>query len=557
MAVVQISRIQQRRGKKNTGTGFPQLASGEIGWAIDTQELYIGNGSVSEGSPYVGNTQILTEHVNILDFAEAYQYRRLDSQYIQTGVTSSTPVERTIQERLDETVSILSFIPKNKLSNGKITPTQDLTQDLQRAIDQLFLNSTSTGPSSKVVLYLEPGEYTISSELRIPPFAHIVGAGIDSTIINLTGTTPGRAVMRMVDGQTSGMGSYTPFASMTYLQRPRFIYIEGMTLKTNIEGTIVLLDNTDSSVFERVKFVGKFVNNSQPILTNTVTQTGILIRSSGETFQSDNVQFRSCIWEETGFGVYSDTYHNAFSFQDCKFYRLYDGLALGYKHPTGGNSFDANNTKVTNCYFDLIDRFGIWIKKGKGNTSSNNKFINVGNNNGDYGNATFPNILFDDPNNQSVNDYFERNTRLKNDNLYGAIGFVPCVKTTGLVVDPTNFRKILDYPQDLNSVDINFFRFPLFDSATYVIDYVIHKNVILKGVRTGRIHLTVDLENNDYHIQDDFTYSGDVTLEYIQFSAALENLDTNTGKDTLVLKIKNSQSWGYGTMNYSYCMLTR
>ena len=54
MAVVQISRIQQRRGKKNSATGFPQLASGEIGWAIDSQELYIGNGSVSEGAPYVG-----------------------------------------------------------------------------------------------------------------------------------------------------------------------------------------------------------------------------------------------------------------------------------------------------------------------------------------------------------------------------------------------------------------------------------------------------------------------------------------------------------------------
>ena len=60
MAVVQISKIQLRRGKKSTGTGLPQLSSGEMGWAIDSQELYIGNGSVSEGSPAVGNTKILT-----------------------------------------------------------------------------------------------------------------------------------------------------------------------------------------------------------------------------------------------------------------------------------------------------------------------------------------------------------------------------------------------------------------------------------------------------------------------------------------------------------------
>jgi hypothetical protein len=35
MAVVQISRIQVRRGQKQV-TGMPQLASGEIAWAVDT-----------------------------------------------------------------------------------------------------------------------------------------------------------------------------------------------------------------------------------------------------------------------------------------------------------------------------------------------------------------------------------------------------------------------------------------------------------------------------------------------------------------------------------------
>ena len=35
MAVVQISSIQVRRGQKNIGSGLPQLASGELGWAVD------------------------------------------------------------------------------------------------------------------------------------------------------------------------------------------------------------------------------------------------------------------------------------------------------------------------------------------------------------------------------------------------------------------------------------------------------------------------------------------------------------------------------------------
>ena len=66
MAVVQISKIQVRRGQENQGSGLPQLSSGEIGWAVDTQKVYIGNGSVAEGAPQVGNTNLLTEHSDYL-----------------------------------------------------------------------------------------------------------------------------------------------------------------------------------------------------------------------------------------------------------------------------------------------------------------------------------------------------------------------------------------------------------------------------------------------------------------------------------------------------------
>ena len=62
MAIVSISRIQIRRGRKGQGSGLPQLAGGELGWAVDTQELFIGNGAVSEGAPAVGNSKVLTEH---------------------------------------------------------------------------------------------------------------------------------------------------------------------------------------------------------------------------------------------------------------------------------------------------------------------------------------------------------------------------------------------------------------------------------------------------------------------------------------------------------------
>lgn len=57
MAVVQISKIQLRRGLQEN---LPQLASAELGWSVDEQRLYIGNGTLAEGAPFVGNTEILT-----------------------------------------------------------------------------------------------------------------------------------------------------------------------------------------------------------------------------------------------------------------------------------------------------------------------------------------------------------------------------------------------------------------------------------------------------------------------------------------------------------------
>ena len=69
MAVIQISKIQLRRGREQE-EGIPQLASGELAWAIDTQKLFIGNGAVSEGAPQVGNTRILTEQDNIFELAQ-------------------------------------------------------------------------------------------------------------------------------------------------------------------------------------------------------------------------------------------------------------------------------------------------------------------------------------------------------------------------------------------------------------------------------------------------------------------------------------------------------
>lgn len=192
MAVVQISRIQHRRGKATTGTGFPQLASGEIGWAVDTQELYIGNGSVSEGSPAVGNTKILTQHDltsnnNLLQQLQ-HIYRVNDSS-ISTGLSVTAPVTRLLQEKLDDYVNATDFGVR---ADGVV----DDTVPLQRAVNQLFLNpghyaylDTAPGTSSRVILELSPGIIKTTGTIFLPSYTNIVGAGRNKTIIQYTPPT--------------------------------------------------------------------------------------------------------------------------------------------------------------------------------------------------------------------------------------------------------------------------------------------------------------------------------------------------------------------------------
>jgi len=68
MAIVQISRVQNRRGLQQD---LPQLASAELGWSVDTQRLYIGNGTTQEGAPSIGVTEILTQH-SIINFTQGF-----------------------------------------------------------------------------------------------------------------------------------------------------------------------------------------------------------------------------------------------------------------------------------------------------------------------------------------------------------------------------------------------------------------------------------------------------------------------------------------------------
>ena len=236
MAVVQISRIQVRRGQKNTGTGIPQLASGEFGWAIDERELYIGNGSISEGAPTVGNTKILTEFTDILGEAAKYSYK---PDEITTGTAGN--IVRTLQEKLDDVVSVLDFGVAN---DGTVQ-----TAAIQRAIDNLYLGPDVQGlsPEGRVVLRFPAGEYQIDGPVSVPPFATLMGDGSERTIINVTGQYGFYTVNGDSTPSNPAGSELIGTPATTLANQARSITIKGMTLnKTTFDGALVLQSCRDS-----------------------------------------------------------------------------------------------------------------------------------------------------------------------------------------------------------------------------------------------------------------------------------------------------------------------
>jgi hypothetical protein len=105
MAITQISQVQVRRGLEQD---LPQLASAELAWSIDTRKLYIGNGTLAEGAPTLGHTEILTQYSNLSALINPYTTLSLNtgtntitslatntSGYIQYAIADSANGNRT------------------------------------------------------------------------------------------------------------------------------------------------------------------------------------------------------------------------------------------------------------------------------------------------------------------------------------------------------------------------------------------------------------------------------------------------------------------------------
>ena len=279
MAVTQVSRIQVRRGLQQD---LPQLASAELGWSIDTRQLYIGNGTLEEGAPVTGITEILTSQSDFTSLIGTYTFVGNAAGYTaQTGSSLLNPTVRSFQQKFDDFVNVRDF---GAIGNG----IDDDTAAINRALTQIYKSTVSPSePRARRTIYFPGGTYFISDTIKVPPYARIVGDGISSSIIKLQSNS--LPVVSLVD---SGFNS--PSVSSTVL--PSFIEIQHIKIQNSDSQITQPLINLDSASNIRLQNVHLQSNVSSGYYPNLVHITSTVQSTRALTF--DN-----CIFSNGGNGI--------------------------------------------------------------------------------------------------------------------------------------------------------------------------------------------------------------------------------------------------------------
>jgi hypothetical protein len=520
MAVVQISRIQIRRGQANAGTGLPQLASGEMAWAIDAQQLYIGNGSVSEGAPAVGNTKILTQNDlsaqgNLIGLLQ-YVYKTTDTTII-TGTSVNAPISRSLQQRLDNQTTTIEF---GTAGDG----STDDTTALQRAINQLFLNTnnkasaqTASGTATRIKLEIPSGIYITTRPLYIPSYATLVGAGAEKTIIsynptstvtagtinNSTTVTSAGATALMVGASITGTnipagatvvsviagvsfvisagatGTGTGLSLTVVLNKPAIQFVNDTSTSSNYvtadasdtlgvyaprrinisEMTIKSISGQNTCIqLDSVRdSVFENINLDGASVVNT-TAVGIQLNAVSSLVTCERNLFKNVSFNNFYYGIFSkrDILNN--TFVDCNFSIISQGVVLGEGADgvTAGQVYGPRETQIINSKFYNVKQQGVLVIKGTGNAVQNCRFINVGANGGGIATVTYPIIFFGTIGNTAEKIYTDRADNLLTGNI--TVPYIPEVSGKGI------YNSFSTHSVELNVTDpdpTQIFRLPM------------------------------------------------------------------------------------------------
>lgn len=569
MAIVQISRITQRQGLEQD---LPQpLAGAEFGWAVDQRRLFIGNGTLADGAPVVGNTEVLTEFSDILSFGTTYTYKGDAAGYtVQTGPTSGDPVSQSLQSWLDQWASVKDF---GATGDG----STDDTAAINRALNQLYCQQTNT--QVRRSLFFPAGTYIVTDTIEIPSYAKLYGEGADSSIISFnvqawTNTIPyaegvlvknGANYFRSLAAVPIGATLPTPPASNVYwapealpgyiartadsnqqvgsgiTSAPKNIEISSMAFITNQLHDGVLIEKALDCSLTSVNVRGPLTTTS--IAVDLATDNIAAIRwISSASLVCTHVVLDNCKFAGFTYGTNTAQQVKGITISNSYFNTLYQGAVLGGVSPVLGGP---TGFRLLHNVFDSVYNEGIKIQGVSLNATGYNIFYDVGNH---FNGVTLPStsiIDIDADNNVSIGDMFQRNTAQSltypriNLNNTASIGLDSAVRLQlGTYTRTTGVSETLVD----GSVDATLFTIASGTTKAFKMDYTI---IRATAVRTGTMTVVCNAEDS----LGDFSYSDDYQ-ENIVTDITLSASESTLG-GTITVSYTAETTGGDGTIYYS------
>ncbi len=482
MAIISISRIQQRRGLR---ADLPaSLNEAEFGWCLDTRELFIGNGNT-----YTGNSQVLTQ------WSPNDQIIR--HTYVgDTGISALTgPTSRTLGSVLDDTLCVKDY---GAVGDG-IT---DDTAAIQAAIADEWAR-ISANPSayaqSRNPIYFPAGNYLINAPIKLYPYITLIGDGADRTIIRLQAGFVG-AVLRTADslGQT-GANIGTNGAVL-----PTSITVNGFTLDSSFNSlnSIIILERSTDINIQNCKLFGAWSPGN-------FSTTGVVIRTLGTAITSENINMDNVTFENVAYGLYSEDPVQFINVTNSLFSTCYIGAALIEGADTG-----PRYVRISNSTFRAIDSYGLYVTSNRrGISSTNNSYFDVGN-------AYNQHSIYWDVgtlNCSSIGDVFnEPDASLRIFNGAPQTNAVFNAQSTELVENtPTPRSKPILFGQTNTSTGIIFSLLNATDMLTAWVDYSVVLGSYRKNGRLSIISDTVTVQlsdtNNELNSSESVTFDAVIT----------------------------------------------
>lgn len=525
MPIVQISRIQHRRGKR---TDLPQLAAGELGWVIDEQRLFIGNGTVSDGAPAVGNTEIITSGSSAFTTALSHTYKG----YLGDSTPIGTAQQRTLQQRLDDYVSVKDFGATGDDSTADVTA-------IQNAIDEIYIDTDKGDSRSRRILFFPAGVYRINAALKIPPYAHLVGEGPDKTIIRNSGNN---AVMVTQDNAGNVGASIT--AQVNQIQ------ISNMTLRNTVAYAGVSLDSAKEVYFNNVKFQGSYAAGG----ADASTSKGVTVTST-TALPCEKLFFNQC--QFTKFARLVDMSFDATNvrFNDCDFSTSYYGALIGDEwdsSTSNGMTVGPRDVQFTGSSWSNIGQQAIYVKAQQAVEAPSRNIISHGN---WYAKTVANNfegvgsirevavIRYDQDECSSIMDFFERSDLRRSDGS-SELNAAPELQGIGIQSKAIKSQTLTNN----TSTATTFNEYPALAGKGLKVVYKIVRGTL---DRTGEFIVSVSTNGVSY--DDTYTESG--TDCGVELTAVLDNKDSTAGSETVALKFTTTNTGTDATIDYQTTIL--